>query len=179
MQSEQSTKNSHPIGSDAYKAFRLERNLLKYGPAYSSWIFNALAPETQDFFRARRDFDSGEQLVYAYFENDGIWILVTSRRVMWSKQGHNHQLRFSEIAKMGLSEIGMIQTNDREKRSKELERIKVLSPHFYFEDWNGDRFEALLPPGGPLSAVWNTLLFMIQLEKIHPTQSNGEHGQLK
>lgn len=57
----------------------------------------------------------------------------------------------------------------REERSEKVKAVKNYSTALYFEDERGVRHEATIPPSGPLYSVWNSINFMVQLERIHPS----------
>lgn len=157
-----------PTGSDAYRVFRLERDILKHGDAYSEWFFEKLGTGVQQFLLSAVTLDDQELPAYAFFESEETWLFTTSRRVAWSRPGFKHQLRYGQILATGLSEIDRIQAKDYESRSKEISRIKGHSPWFFLEDKSGVRHDSLLPSGAPLFAVWNSIRFMQKLDRIHP-----------
>ncbi len=103
-----------PAGSDAYKVFRMERDILKHGNAYSEWFFEKLGTGVQQFLRSAVTLDDQELPAYAFFESEETWLLTTSRRVAWSRPGFRHQLRYGQIGAAGLSEMDRIQTKDYE-----------------------------------------------------------------
>lgn len=157
-----------PTGSDAYRVFRMERDILKYGDAYSEWFFQKLGTAVQKFLLSAFTLDDQELPAYAFFESEETWLLTTSRRVAWSRPGFKHQLRYGQIGAAGLSEMDRIQTKEPKSESTEICRIKGCSPWFYLEDEHGVRYDALLPPGAPLFAVWNSIRFMQRLDLKHP-----------
>lgn len=157
-----------PTGSDAYRVFRMKRDILKHGDAYSEWFFEKLGTGVQQLLLNAVALDDQELPAYAFFESEETWLLTTSRRVAWSRPGYKHQLRYGQIGNAGLSEIVRIQKGDPESKSKEICRIKGSSPWFFLEDEHGVRHDALLPPGAPLLAVWNSIRFMQRLDLKHP-----------
>ncbi|MBX9725026.1 MAG: hypothetical protein K2X81_26725, partial [Candidatus Obscuribacterales bacterium] len=162
-------------GSDEYKASRLERAILKHGVAYSSRFFDVLAPDIQAFFLKEIELHQGEIPAFFFFENQETWFAATSRRVLWSRPGFKHQLKYGQICGMGQSEMREFEKKGKKtvaitekyikERSREAGRIKTTSPWFYFTDDKGNRYEALLPPGGPLFAIWNSILAIVSIEK--------------
>lgn len=167
QESNQTSKQNDPeLGSDAYKARRLEGSLRGYEDVYSSSIFKALSSEIQNYFLSKGPFDENELLVYGYFVNEETWFLATTRRAMWSRPGFTCRLGYDKIFRIGMSDLERI---DRSDPDQVLE-AKVSSPWLYFEDKQGQRHEALVPCGSTLNAIWNSMLFMVQLEKIHPAK---------
>lgn len=161
-----SKQNDPELGSDAYKARRLAGNILHNGEAYSSWLFKALTPETQNYFLSKGPFDKDELLVYGFFEDKETWFLATSRRAIWARPGFRCRLSYDQISRIGMSEMERVDKKDFEA----VQKVKVTSNWLYFEDMQGQRHEALLPNGSNLFAIWNSMLFMVKLEKIHPTK---------
>lgn len=166
--------DSFVVGSDEYRAMRLEKDFQKHGEVYSENLFRSLAPYTQEFLLAEAHLQTAELPVFAFFQDSENWFLATSRRILWSRPTFKHQLRYGQIKDLGQSEFKKLRENEgdgmsTEERTKKIGEIKSSSPWFYFEDNLGIDHEALLPPGGPLFAIWNTTLFMMQLDRIHPS----------
>jgi hypothetical protein len=160
-------------GSDAYKARRLKKHFLKYGDYYSSRLFESLAPEVQDYFLAKAQLPDSELVVFGFYEDKESWIFATTRRIFWSRPGFHHQLKYGQIKSIGQSEYRKLaqQPEDSmsvEERSRRIREIKGDSPWLYFIHDNDNFSEALVPPGEPLFAIWNTIQFMIRLDNIHP-----------
>jgi hypothetical protein len=169
------TKDRPATGSDAYKAVRLEKNLLKHKDEYSSRLFTSLAPETQKYFLAKAQLKETELPVFAFYEDQETWMLATTRRVFWSRPGFNHHLKYGQIKEIGQSEFRKLEqepegTESIEERSERIRQIKSNSPWLYFIHDNDNFSEIIVPPGEPLFAIWNSLRFMIQLDRIHPVQ---------
>ncbi|MDQ5934403.1 MAG: hypothetical protein QG574_1709 [Cyanobacteriota bacterium erpe_2018_sw_21hr_WHONDRS-SW48-000092_B_bin.40] len=163
-------------GSDAYKALRLEKSLLKQSQVYSTKLFRSLTVDWQDFLLAEAQLQPEELPVFAFVEDSETWFLATSRRVLWSRPSFKHQLRYGQIRKMGMSELDMVMrqyeaSGDWDAWKEKIGVLKSSSPWFYFVDDRGLRWDVLLPPGGPLYAIWSVMRFMVQLERIHPCQA--------
>ena len=109
-----------PTGSDAYRVFRMKRDILKHGDAYSEWFFEKLGTGVQQLLLNAVAFDDQELPAYAFFESEETRLLTTSRRVTWSRPGFKHQLRYGQIGNAGLSEMDRIQKKDPESESKEI-----------------------------------------------------------
>lgn len=161
-------------GTDAFRAARLQKAILKHGVDYSARFLDALAPAIQQFFQKQIEFEQGELPGFFFWENEETWIAATSRRVLWSRPGFKHQLQYAQIKEMGLSEMekfgrqkrhGKITQKYIDEQLNESRRIKGTSPWFYFLDDKGNRYEALLPPGGKLFAIWNSILALTRLEE--------------
>lgn len=163
-------------GSDAYKALRLEKSLLKQSQVYSTKLFLSLTVDLQGFLLAEAQLQSEELPVFAFVEDSETWFLATSRRVLWSRPSFKHQLRYGQIREMGMSELEAairqshtVGTWDAQKNK--IGMLKSSSPWFYFVDDSDVQWDVLLPPGGPMFAIWNAMRFMVQLERIHPRQA--------
>ncbi len=160
-------------GSDAYKCARLEKAILKHDDAYSSRFFRNLAPDIQEFLLSEAQLHQTELPVLGFIEDSETWLLATSQKVVWSRPGFKHQLRYEQIRDMGQSDIDKLgpapdAIEHYKEWSKQIALLKSTSPWFFFIDDEGNRYEALVPPGGPLYAIWNTMRFMVQLAQIHP-----------
>ncbi len=165
-----------PTGSDAYKAIRLEKDFSKQGSSNSSKLFRLLPQEEQEFFLARTLLSTEEIPVFGILQNQDTWILATTRKVTWSRPGFMAALFYSEIINIGLSEMDKLNSlpepqseAEREERSEQVKAIKQYSTALYFEDERGVRHEATVAPSNTLFSVWNSILFMVQLERIHPS----------
>lgn len=66
-ENQEAKQNDPELGSDAYRARRLEGDMLGHGKQYSSWFFKALSPEIQNYFLSQGPFDENELLVYGFF----------------------------------------------------------------------------------------------------------------
>ncbi|MFA7339705.1 MAG: hypothetical protein WC028_23185 [Candidatus Obscuribacterales bacterium] len=162
-------------GSDAYKALRLEKSLLKQSQVYSTKLFRSLTVDLQGVLLAEAQLQSEELPVFAFVEDSETWFLATSRRVLWSRPSFKHQLRYGQIREMGMSELDKVMrqyeaSGDWDAWEDEIGMLRFSSPWFYFVDDCGVQLDVLLPPGGPLYAIWSAMRFMVQLERIHPCQ---------
>ncbi len=164
------------VGSDEYKAMRLEKDFQKHGGIYSENLFRRLAPHTQELLLAEAQLQPEELPVFAFVEDSETWFLATSRRVLWSRTSFKHQLLYGQIRKMGMSELDKVMrqyeaSGDWDAWKDKIRVLKSSSPWFYFVDARGIQWDVLLPPGGPLYAIWSAMRFMVQLERIHPCQA--------
>lgn len=164
------------VGSDAYRAMRLEKDFQKNGDAYLKYLFRNLAPDLQEFLLAEAQLQPEELPVFAFVEDSETWFLATSGRVLWSRPSFEHQLRYGQIREMGMSELDKVMrqyeaSGDWDAWEDEIGMLRFSSPWFYFVDDCGVQLDVLLPPGGPLYAIWSAMRFMVQLERIHPRQA--------
>ena len=162
-------------GSDAYKALRLEKTLLKHSQVYPTKLFRSLTVDLQEFLLVEAQLQPEELPVFAFVEDSETWFLATSRRVLWSRP-LKHQLRYGQIDKMGMSELDKAMRQYEasgvwDAWKDEIARLRSSSPWFYFVDDSGLQSDVLLLPGGPMFAIWNSMRFMVQLEQIHPRQA--------
>ncbi|MBP6745835.1 hypothetical protein KA344_11415 [bacterium] len=164
------------VGSDAYRAMRLGKDFQKNGDAYLKYLFQNLAPDKQEFMLIGAQLQLEELPVFAFVEDSETWFFATSRRVLWSRPSFRHQLRYGQIRKMGMSELEAairqshtVGTWDAQKNK--IGMLKSSSPWFYFVDDSDVQWDVLLPPGGPMFAIWSAMRFMVQLERIHPRQA--------
>lgn len=77
---------------------------------------------------------------------------------------------------MGMSELDKVMrqyeaSGDWDAWKDEIAMLRSSSPWFYFVDDSGLQRDVLLPPGGPLYAIWSAMRFVVQLERIHPRQA--------
>jgi hypothetical protein len=173
ISTDETETDSPATGSDAYKARRLKKHLLKYGDYYSSRLFEALTPEIQNCFLEKAQLQNPELPVFGFYEDKESWLFATTRRVLWSRPGFHHQLKYGQIKEIGQSEYRKLAQEPEdsmspEERLRRITEIKGSSPWLYFIHDNDNFSEVLVPPGEPLFAIWNTIRFMIKLENIHP-----------
>lgn len=139
-------------GSDAYKLRRFEHKALDV-PVYRELVFKSLEPKFQHFLLDQTILDQDELPALGFFENEETWLMATTRRVVWSRPGFRKELSYKHIKSDGMTEMDKLfkeKNPNHEERAKEIARIKGGSPWFFWEDENGTRHEALLPPGGQL-----------------------------
>lgn len=145
-------------GSDAYKALRLEKSLLKQSQVYSTKLFRSLTVDLQGVLLAEAQLQSEELPVFAFVEDSETWFLATSRRVLWSRPSFKHQLQYGQIREMGMSELDKVMrqyeaSGDWDAWEDEIGMLRFSSPWFCFVDDCGVQLDVLLPPGGPLYAI--------------------------
>jgi len=97
--------------------------------------------------------------------------MATTRRLVWSRPGFKKELFYKHIKKDGMTEMEKLlnrKNRNPQKEAEEVTKIKSGSPWLFWEDENGHRYEALLPPGGQLFAVWNLVRHLMKLDSIYP-----------
>lgn len=162
-------------GSDAYKLRRLEHKALDV-PVYRELVFKSLEPKFQHFLLDQSILDQDELPALGFFENEETWLMATTRRVVWSRPGFRKELSYKHIKSDGMTEMDKLfkeKNPNHEERAKEIARIKGGSPWFFWEDENGTRHEALLPPGGQLFAIWNLVRYLMKLDSLHPIKDQA------
>lgn len=165
-----------PTGSDAYRAVRFEREFEKQGGGTDrTRLFRGFTESIQQFLAEQTTLQLAEIPIAGYFENQDTWLLATSRRVLWSRPGFRHELKYSAIKRMGWSS-GPDGAADRQRPDEwdmyiETDSGKQLTKHYspwlFFCDKDSRRYEVLLERAGML-AIWNSMSLMVRLEEIHP-----------
>lgn len=168
---------SEPTGSDRYKARRFSHNI---NDKYRNHLFGALPDAERDLINTSLELYPEEICVFAFIEDEANWLAMTTRRIVWKRQAVIYELEYTDINKIGMTEIERLE-NEKvppntsasefwEKRRIQLRGIKLSATLLYFEDHGGARYEAFSPPG-ILSVVWNATELMIRLARIHPVTS--------
>jgi hypothetical protein len=179
---DQSETPSPQTGSDAYKALRAEKNLLKQGEDCSALLFRMLPEKQQKQLAGDMRLSQDELPILAVLQDSETWLIATSRRVAWSRPGFKHELAYSQITDIGLSELSALEAPEEhermsgaymEERGNKISNIKAQSPRLYLSDEARRRHEAFLPPGRTLFAIWDMIRFMSHLEEIHPSPKSA------
>lgn len=168
-----------PTGSDAYKAIRLEKYFSKHYSGSPSKIFGLLPKEEQDFFLAVTLLNTDEIPVYGIFQDEDTWFLATTRKVTWSRPGFMAALPYWEIQDIGEPEMDTVLSQPEPKseqewedRNAQVKSIKRSMTSLSFEDSRGVRHVATVPPANTLNAIMNSVNYMVQLERIHPSPAD-------
>jgi len=159
-------------GTDEYKAERFRLKIAK--STYSNEnFFESLPEQIKEFFSTQVPMEPKEIPVFGSFDDESIWYLATTRRIVWSTPAIEHQLRYSQIKSIEQTPHYRAQSveelQSQEYRDQVFEQ-KLEWPWYKLIDSEDNSFEMLLAGASPLMSG---IRFMINLEKIHPSLRDG------
>ena len=161
---------------DEFKASQILLKLKPYRkPPYSEGIertfdFGSLDDGVRDTMIAEWNVQHNEVPTLAYVGQEEGWVLLTSRRIIWSRPGDKHSVEYLRIKQLGWSS-GPDGERERPNMVDEwiqtpagLRDCKTGSPWLFILDEVGHRYEVLLERGPLVVAIWNCILQLRRLE---------------
>jgi hypothetical protein len=99
----------------------------------------------------------GEEPVIACFRDISEWVLITTKRLIWSTLGELTSIYNTEIVDVTTDLLGDARTGARTKKDL---------CHLIIKTSMGERHTIILEPGPPFFAIWNVIKYIAALHSL-------------
>jgi hypothetical protein len=110
-------------------------------------LFEDLEPVQQDVLLKNVQLNEGELPVIGSVESQDKWLMITTKRIVWSQAGKTQALTVQDI-RDAVADLHALKTNGRTKLQMRELQIQTMSHAQHTIE---------VEEGAPLSGVWNAL----------------------